>query len=153
MKTQNPIDSVIAANKELLAYAFNSAAAYTNIVLGAGYAGYFATWAFMKDRLTPLTSLWAALLVLLSLLSFILFEVYKTFYISQSLLSLQNVVKDPSHFVQHIQEFEKDKQARDLRMGKIWVRTFLFTLLTAVMGGLTLISAIVHGLLLSYWPK
>jgi hypothetical protein len=144
------IDSLISAQKELLAFAYNSAAAYTNLILGAGYVGYFATWAFLKDRLTPLTELWSALLVLVSLLSFILFEVYKSFYVSQSLLSLQRAVQDPAHFLQRVQEYERDRQARDIRMGRIWATTFWFCLLTGFAGGLIFISAVVHAIFLRY---
>ena len=144
------IDSLIAAQKEILAFAYNSAAAYTNVILGAGYVGYFATWAFLRDRLTPLTELWSALLVLASLLSFILFEVYKSFYLSQSLLSLQRAVQDPAHFMQRIQEYERDRQARDIRMGRIWASTFWFCLSTGVVESLIFIAAVVHAIVLRY---
>ncbi len=150
MTTSPQSDSVIAAQKELLAFSYNSAAAYTNLILGAGYVGYFAAWTFVHDRLTPVTELWTALLVLLSLLSFICFEVYKSFYISRSLQSLHLVVSDPAHFVRRVDEYDKSMQALTIQMFTIWRWAFWITLTTGIAGAGVLISAIVHGLVLHY---
>ncbi len=148
--TPPTIESVLDAQKAILAFSYNSAAAYNNVVLGAGYVGYFATWAFMHDRLTPTTELWTALLVILSLLSFILFEVYKSYYVSQQLRGLYAIVADPDHFLQRLLDFEKTRQAIDIRMFKIWAWAFWITLITGLCGSGVLISAIVHGLFLHY---
>jgi hypothetical protein len=146
-QTQTPLD----AQKELLASAYSSAAAYTNIILGAGYAGFFATWAFMRERLTPATELWAALLVLVSLLSFILFEVYKSFYISRSLLSLERAVGNTDNFSALLAMHKVEAQRLALQFGSVWLRSFWFILLTGVGGGVVLICAVIHGLLLHYF--
>ncbi|HEV7607227.1 MAG TPA: hypothetical protein VGO61_07810 [Steroidobacteraceae bacterium] len=150
MTTPPQIDSAIAAQKEILAFSYNSAAAYTNVILGAGYVGYFATWTFIHDRLTPSTELWTALLVLISLLSFICFEVYKSFYISQSLQSLHRVVSDPTHFIRRANEYNKTMQALTIQMFSVWRWAFWITLSTGIAGAGVLISAVVHGLFLHY---
>ena len=54
---------LLDAQKELLSAAFSRANAYTNLILGAGYAGFFAVWAFTKDHLTPPQLFWSALFV------------------------------------------------------------------------------------------
>jgi hypothetical protein len=150
MTVPHPVDSLVAAHKEILAFSYNSAAAYTNVILGAGYVGYFATWSFVHDRLTPLTELWTALLVLVSLLSFICFEVYKSFYISQSLEALHVVVSDPAHIVQRTAEYEKKMESLSIQMFTTWRWAFWITLTTGIAGASVLISAVVHGLFLHY---
>ena len=116
---------VLDAEKELLSFSFNRAMAYTNLILGAGYAGFFATWAFTRDHLSASETLWSALFVTLSLLSFVLFEVYKSFYISRTLVGLSHAVADPANVAQRLLDWQRDKHLVDIRFGKIWATTFL----------------------------
>jgi hypothetical protein len=88
--------------------------------------------------------------MLVSLLSFILFEVYKSFFVSKSVLSLHRAIADLAHFVQRLQDYELERQRRDLQMAKVRASTFWFTLLTGLAAGLALISVVVHGIFLRY---
>jgi len=58
---------ILEAQKELLAHTFSQAQAYTNVILVAGYAGFFAIWSFIKPELTKATVFWSGLLISLSL--------------------------------------------------------------------------------------
>ena len=147
----SPQQQLLDAQKELLSFSFNRAMAYTNLILGAGYAGFFATWSFSRDRLSAHETLWSALLVTLSLLSFVLFEIFKAFYISKTLLGLSRAVADPEHLAQRLLEWQRDSHAAEIRFGRIWVVTFWFTVLTGVGGGGILIFAFVRALVQSYW--
>lgn len=141
---------LLDAQKELLSFSFSRAMAYTNLILGAGYAGFFATWGFTRDRLSAHETLWAALLVTLSLLSFVLFEVYKSFHISTTLLGLSRAVADPANLTQRLVDWQRKAQSADIRFGRIWAATFWFTLLTGLGGGGILIYAFVRALIHSY---
>ncbi len=142
---------LLEANKELLSHAYDRGMAYTNLILGAGYAGFFTTWSFTKDRLSERQTLWSALLVSLSLISFVVFEVYKTFYLSQSLLGLTRAVQDPANINRLIEEWQRDARSAQIRFGRIWATTFWFTLLTGLLGGAILIYSFVRALFQSYF--
>jgi hypothetical protein len=121
---------LLDAQKELLASSFNQAMAYTNVILGAGYAGFFATWAFTRDKLSPRETLWSAFLLTVSLLSFVLFEVYRSFYTSRQLLGLSRAVNDPANIAQRLLEWQRERHSVEIRFGRIWATTFWITLLT-----------------------
>jgi len=142
---------VLDAQKELLSFGFNRAMAYTNLILGAGYAGFFATWTFTRDQLSARGTLWSALLVTLSLLSFVLFEVYKSFHISRTLVGLSRAVADPVNLAQRLLDWQRERYSVEIRFGRIWAATFWFTLLTGLAGGSILIVAFVRALIRSYW--
>lgn len=142
-------DPALEAQKELLSHAYSSGMAYLNVVFGIGYAGFFATWGFTKDALTYSTKLGSALLICVSLLSFILFEVYKSFYLSQSLLSLSRAISQPHNFHAPINAWRLETRSREIRMGRIWAVAFWITLITGVSAGFVLMSAFIHGLLIN----
>lgn len=142
---------LLDAQKELLAFSFNGAMAYTNLILGAGYAGFFTTWAFTRDHLSVRQSLWSALFVTLSLLSFVVFEIFKSFHISKTLIGLSRAVADPAGLAQRLIEWQRERQSAEILFGRMWVMTFWFTLITGLFGGLILIYAFVSSLVQSYW--
>lgn len=149
---RNVNSDLLETQKELLSSAYSQAQAYTNVILGAGYAGFFAAWGFTRDQLTPTQVLWSALLVTLSLLSFVLFEVYKSFYTSQALLGLSRTVQDPSQFAQLLEKWKLERRSAEIRFGRIWASTFWITLLSGLAGGLVLIYSFVSSLIRLHFP-
>ena len=150
---QQPLvnQQLLDAQKELLSAMYSRANAYTNLILGAGYGGFFAIWAFTRDQLTAPQVLWSALLVLLSLLTFVAFEVYKNFHISRALLSLNRAVEDEEHFAARILEWKRDQHEREIKFGQIWARAFWFTLVSGFGGGLVLVYAFIRELVRWYF--
>ena len=142
---------LLDAQKELLSAAFSQANAYTNLILGAGYAGFFAAWAFTKDRLTVTELFWSALLVTCSLFIFVTFELVKAFYTGTAYIGLARVVADEANFMSHLAQFKKARHASDIRFGKIWLYVFLVTAITGLAGGGILISAFVRNLFQLYF--
>ena len=141
---------LLEAQKELLSSSYSKAGAYTNMVLGLGYAGFFGLWALTKEYLTNGQVLWSALLMAISLLTFILFEVYKSFYISQSLLGLERAVSDPQNFRQKILQWQSESHTKTIRFGKIWSSIFWVTVVTGIGGALILMYAFVVTLFALY---
>lgn len=141
---------LLEAQKELLSSSYSKAGAYTNMVLGLGYAGFFGLWALTKEYLTNIQVLWSALLMAISLLIFILFEVYKNFHISQSLLGLESAVSDPQNFRQKISRWKSESHVKTIRFGKIWSSVFWATVATGMGGALILIYAFIVNLFKLY---
>ena len=141
---------LLEARKKLLSSSYSKAGAYTNMVLGLGYAGFFGLWALTKEYLTNDQVLWAALLMLISLLTFILFEVYKSFYTSKSLLGMARAMSDPQNFHQKILQWESENQTKTIRFGMIWSSVFWVTVITGIGGALILMYAFIVNLFTLY---
>ena len=43
---------LIDAQKEIISFSYSQGMAYANLIIGAGYAGFFATWAFTRRLLS-----------------------------------------------------------------------------------------------------
>src|SRR6266542_2059685 len=67
----------VEAAAKLIASLYDKAVAYTNVVIIAGYAAFFAVWANTKSYLGKRETLWAALLVLISILCYVSSETTK----------------------------------------------------------------------------
>jgi len=143
---------LLSAQKELLAHAFGQAQAYTNVVLAAGYAGFFAIWSFLKPELSKVQIFWSALLVSVSLATFILWEVYQVSYRSRSLLSLARAVDDPARFHEHMLKYRQSEQDRLIELKRLWVGTYAVTVLTGFAGVGVLLWAFVQTLWRHYLP-
>ncbi len=68
--------------KELLEKATN----YSKVVLGLGYAGFFAAWSTMKQQLSPRRMMLSALLLTVSLFAYILYEVVSNIFLNYALV-------------------------------------------------------------------
>jgi hypothetical protein len=121
---------LLNAQKELAAHTFDKAQAYTNVVLLAGYAGFFAIWSFIRPDITKEQVFWSGLLIALSLTAYMLWEIYGSFYRSRSLLCLAKAVNNPDKFHELLEQHKLDEQARIIFLGQIWVVVFGFTVLT-----------------------
>ena len=62
---------------KLLSALFDKATAYANLIIMAGYAGFFGLWSFTKDKLTPMQVFWSALFITISASVFVIFETFK----------------------------------------------------------------------------
>lgn len=141
---------LLDAQKELISSSYSQAMAYTNLIIGAGYAGFFATWAFTRHLLSDLLVLWSALLISISLIVFVGFEVYKMFYISRDNLELGEAVSDPENFEMLIMQFHQKQQTRVISFGKIWARSFGIIVVTGFAVAGLLMTSFIFGLIDQY---
>ena len=140
----------IEAQKELIAHAFSQAHAYTNLVLSAGYAGFFAIWSFLTPELTKAEVFWSALLVSISLSVFILWEVYQSYYRSRSMLSLAKTVEHPSRFEEALEEHRRSERTRIVNLKNWWVASLVLSVVPAFAGVLILLWAFVRSIYTLY---
>ncbi len=135
----------INAIKEIVTHSYSRSAAYTNLILVAGYAAFFTVWKAMKSDLNEILILLSGLLVLVSVLLFVFFEVYGMFVRTLHFGDLQRkLAQKPSPtFVQEIQAAEKELMAKAFR---VWRIIFVPTVLLGMVGGLLLAVAFGYGL-------
>jgi len=136
----------INAIKEIVTHTYSRSAAYTNVILVAGYAAFFAIWKTMKPDLNKVLILSSGLLVLASVLLFIGSEIYGVFARTLYFRKLQKkLALQPSPtFVQEVRAAEQEFEARAFQ---IWLVVFIPTVLLGILGGLLLAGAFGHGLI------
>jgi hypothetical protein len=136
----------INAIKEIVTHTYSRSAAYTNLILVAGYAAFFTIWKTMKPDLNKVLILSSGLLVLVSALLFVVSEVYGMFARTLHFRKLQKkLAQEPSPtFVQEVQTAEQEFEAKAFR---IWLVVFIPTVLLGVSGGLLLAGAFGYGLI------
>ena len=132
-------EKMIDALNKIVAFSYDKAAAYTNVVLVAGYASFFALWSTTKPVLTHWLSLTALLLMTISATVFVLFELYKMihsgrfFLDHKHLITDQELRKDPKKLQAKLNEFEQLQNLHTLRFTKVWVVVLWLTVPTGVI--------------------
>ncbi len=120
---------------------YDKAAAYTNIIMAAGYAGFFAVWSNMKAYMSPTEMRVSALCMLVSLLVFVLWEVTKMILTSRNLHRLLEVIQAPQT------EFDAKlkKQQHDERLFNIgFLRAWRIVLVSAIAPALVASAILIY---------
>jgi hypothetical protein len=131
---------------------FDKAAAYTNLMLLGGYAGFFGLWQLTKDFLTKPQALWAALLVLASLAAFVLFEVVKMVLVHRRVIAQLVVLRSPAaraspeSLMHSLNELEAAQDMNSKPFLLFWATTVAFTVGTGLAGASVLAYAFIAGL-------
>ncbi|MDI1273750.1 hypothetical protein [Polaromonas sp.] len=136
----------LEAQKELISHAYGQARAYTNLILVAGYAGFFAIWSFLKPELTKPEIFWSAILVSVSLAAFVFWEVYQGYFQSRQLLGLVKAVKNPDQFAALIEAHKLAARDQYIVYARVWSVVFFFSVVSGLAGVLVLLFAFVRSL-------
>ena len=121
---------------------FDKAAAYTNLVIVAGYAAFYAVWSKSEAYLPGTWFVLCALLVTFSALTFICFEVFKSLINQEVFKGLIEVVNAPQGKIDIKLDAQKIKEAKlTARIMRMWIVVFPITLFTGLSGaGLLLVG-------------
>jgi hypothetical protein len=144
-------DTYIDAQVRIVATTFDKANAYTNLIIAAGYAGFFALWNGTRGYLSKRLALWAALLMLVSIVSFVVFEIWKMLISSRAMNRLADLMTDgqprsPEQVLAALQEHEKRARRESISLVKFWRPQFAFTMLTGFAAIGLLLAAFVQAL-------
>jgi len=121
---------------------FDKAAAYTNLIVVAGFAGFFAVWGSMKAHLSQVEMFTSALCITISLTVFIFWEVFGMLVRSKNLKELLVVLNTPAaEFQAALAKQQKTEQLRNIWIFRIWTVVLFFTVAPAlVAAGLLIFS-------------
>ena len=119
---------IFEAQSKLYGVLYDKATAYTNLLMGAGFAAYFGVWSLVRQSLTKRQVLLAAILMLLSLASFVFFELWKgvvtgvaTRRRAQGLFGQDGQSEShPERFIAKLHELENANTVDALRLSKVW---------------------------------
>jgi hypothetical protein len=135
---QQRIDVIIKVTSAL----YDKAVAYTNIILLAGYAAFFAIWNTMKTNMSRWEMLLTAFCITFSLVFFVFFEVTKMIVNSKSLTGLTKVLNaPPQDFDKRLAEQQKAEQRMSIRLLKFWVVILALTVLPGLVAAAVLLSS------------
>lgn len=125
---EKQINAFIQLNEKLL----SNATAYTNLIMVAGYAGFFAFWSTLSGKIPTWLFNACGLAITLSLTLFITWEIVKMFWSAKHMRATQAILaKRPQADV--ITEFERAFQEFNARTQKVW----LVFLVPTVLSGMT----------------
>ncbi len=135
-------DAVLEQVTERVLRQWDKMTSYTNLVLVAGYAAFFATWTQAEPFLSEFWFVAAGLLASLSVVIFITFEIAKVYLTSQALKKMSEaVVQNRAVFFQEMQNIEKI-EAKQINY---WVWSFWPTVVTGYAAGLiVIIGFLIH---------
>lgn len=156
LSKQQVAKEIVDTQIKILGALYDKAISYTNLIIVAGYASFFAMWSFTKEYLSPRQALWAALLMSISIVTFVFFEIIKMTVTSRSLLARTKAVSDPAaandpqRLLTSLREFELQSQRDVVRFGIFWVFALVACVSTAVLAIAILFSGFISSLIQTY---
>lgn len=140
---------LIKAQRELVDTSFSKGKDHVNLVIGAGYAGFFALWALVKAHLTATTTYLSGLLIALSLASFIGWELYSMYFRSKAGFALAAATDDPERFVELVRKFQDVTHRQSAYLAQLYPFVLLTTAGFGFLAIAVMTSGFVHGLWLN----
>lgn len=121
------IEAIQQLNEKLLSHSMN----YTNLVLVAGYAGFFAFWSTLTDKVPKWLFALSGFLILLSLTLFIVWEITKMVWQAIQMRTVSETLEGQRgpHVVA---QYEAAYATYQKKVTRVWV----FFLVPTVVSGL-----------------
>lgn len=147
------VEHAVSTMLTIVSDSYDKMTAYTNLLMVAGYAGFFALWQMSKDFLTKTETLSAALLTLISLGVFVIFEIYRALEQMRLMRGYSKAVTDDKITISaaSLQAMMDDYKAKakrtSSRLSTMWLLVFILTTVFGLAGAAVLLIALVRALL------
>ncbi|HEY8085003.1 MAG TPA: hypothetical protein VIE69_05310 [Methylophilaceae bacterium] len=123
---------------------YDKSASYTNLIMVAGYAAYFAMWSNTVSLISACLARVSAALMLISLITFIFWEVTKMILIALNNKNLAQVSLAPLSEFQSMLQAQQLKENRLMaRLAKAWPTVLFIAIPTAFIAIFIHICALV----------
>jgi hypothetical protein len=137
---------------KVFAVLYEKSNAYANLIIVAGYAGFFALWSLTRPYLSTRAALIAAALMALSLALFIFSEVFKMVLMSNASTRRAKLLhSEPSQqvevFVQNLKAIENTNSRDALRFALWWPWVLFPTIAFGLAAAGTLVASLICGLI------
>lgn len=138
---------------EVFGRLFDKGVAYTNAVILAGYAAFFAIWAFVREAMPAQLHVVTALLMTISCGTFISWEVYKIVSSARSMRQLSSLVHDePAAAIAAFEAEQKRARRLELAQARAWAVVISVAALTGFSAALLMGGTFVWKLATDLWP-
>jgi hypothetical protein len=131
----------VAAAKEIVSHAYSQANTYSNLIIAAGYVGFFSLWSSIKSDLPEWAILCSGSLILVSLLIFIGFELYKMISTAIQMNKVSKRLQSPN--INTLNDIQIIQQKCSLNNARAWVLAIIPTVVTGFCAGLILLYCFV----------
>lgn len=139
MKNDQLVDKQIEAFIQLNEKMMSNATNYTNLIMVAGYAGFFAFWSTLTGKIPAWWFSACGLLITLSLTLFISWELIKMFWSAKHMRRTQSILAK-SRKTNVIAEYEKAFQEFSEKSQKVWMLFLIPCVATGVLAAVMLIA-------------
>lgn len=133
-------DKNIAMMMQMAEKQMTHSTSYTNLILVAGYAGYFAFWSTLVTKLPSWLYALSGLLALLSLLLFISWEVTKMTWGTVHLNRINKMIIKTVRGPNVLQIIDAASSLHTVRINKLWLWFLVPTLISGIGAGLLLLG-------------
>lgn len=132
----------VEANKEIYSNFISSNSNYTNLIVVAGYAGYFSCLSMVKDGIPLAYLLLSILFMLISISFFVFFEVYKMVRTSSHINTVVNSLNNNRLASVIVEEIKKEQRKFNFSSMKYWYFCVCICLSTGLCGVFVLMAAL-----------
>jgi hypothetical protein len=129
------IDALIQLNEKLMSNSTN----YTNLIMVAGYAGFFAFWSTLVGKVPAWLFLSCGLLITVSLTLFVGWEIIKMFWSASHMRKTQSILAQ-SRRQAVVADYEKAIQKFNAEAQRVWMAFLIPSVLTGVLAAVVLIG-------------
>lgn len=129
---------------KVMAGSFRQGRDYTNFIIAAGYAAFFALWAGMAKDVAASERLMSGGLIGVSLISFIAWELVKAVSVMGEGTILSSAIwsaTSRSDLASKVENAEREIISRDLMLHAFWPISFGISVLTGLLGASVLTIA------------
>jgi hypothetical protein len=130
----------VQASLELMGRMHGNHVSYTNLIVVAGYAGFFTFWSTIKNDLPKWLYAVSGLLIIVSLLCFITWEVTKSIWGGLHLRRVEAQLTSRIPDEGTIFRFQKEIDAFDRKINHIWIGFLIPTVLFGLASALSLVG-------------
>lgn len=142
MKARDQLDLV----KELMDKQHAHQSAYNTVIIGVGYAGFFALWNLVKDGDRPGLHAFAGLMIAVSLILYVGWEVGQMIYRTVQLQRITQELETGSR-VDQLQVFADGMRGIERRAFRWWPVVLVPCVVTGLVGGAALLFVFVLDLI------
>ncbi len=129
------IEAFIQLNEKLMGHATN----YTNLIMVAGYAGFFAFWSTLAGKIPAWLFSTCGLLITISLTLFIGWELIKMFWSAKHMRRTQSILAQ-SRRQATVADYEKAFQEFNAQTQKVWMLFLIPSVITGVLAAVMLVG-------------
>lgn len=149
---QRQASEIVETQIRVVTAAYDRGTAYTNLIVLAGYAGFFALWQMAQQHLSKSEQLWSALLMLISILAFVLFEIVKMIHVQR--LTIKKAValqsgaakNDPVATLAALHAIESSFETLNVWFMRYWALTMIICVGFGLVAVAVLVTAFLRGL-------
>jgi hypothetical protein len=143
---------IVDAQIKVFSAVYEKARTYTNLVIVAGYAGFFGLWSLTREYLAPRSALIAAALMGISIAGFVFFEIAQMIFttiVSQRkakvLFRGEPTVTAPD-LLSNLRDLDATNMRAALFMAQWWVWTLIPTVAFGLAATVLLLTCFVIGI-------